>query len=486
MTDGRVDPGRAEGRARRDSSWRRELAVAVVVAVVSFVVAADFEFFEAFASWSRAYEAWDVDEVVVALVISVASMGVFSWRRYREVVAEARRLESAEGALADTERRSRSLFDFNPLAIVALDREGRVVEVNAATERLTGYPASELRGAHFNALIKSEDQPFASTAFAQVLGGDPIQVDVRIVGSDGEDVELRATALPIVVEGEVVGTYDMIEDITVSNRMRRDLEQSTRAAEAANEAKSLFLANMSHEIRTPLTALLASAELLEDTELDAAQETLLSRMSRSGNRLLRLVDELLDFSRIEAGVAQIQHAPFNLVEVVAEVAEPARRSAQAQQLNFRCDLSSGLPDTVHGDPARLLQVLSNLLSNAMKFTDQGVVTLSVRGSARNRTPGGDPREEPGVLFAVSDTGIGLHSQDRERVFDSFAQVDASMTRRYDGSGLGLAICKQLVTQMGGTIWVDSSPMQGSTFSFWLPLIPPDTTRPPEDPEAVGG
>jgi PAS domain S-box-containing protein len=485
MEAGRVDLGRADGRNRSGSSWRRELAVAVGVAVVSFAVAASLELFEAFVSWSRAYEAWDVDEVAVALVISVVSLGVFSWRRYREVRAEARQLELAEKALANTERRSRSLFDFNPLAIVALDRDGRVVEANAATERLTGYPAGELRGVHFNALIKPEDQPIASTAFAQVLGGDPLQVDVRIVGSDGEEVELRATALPIVVEGEVVGTYDMIEDITASNQMRRDLEQSTRAAEAANEAKSLFLANMSHEIRTPLTVLLASAELLEDTELDSAQESLLSRMSRSGNRLLRLVDELLDFSRIEAGAAQIEHMPFKLSEVVAQAAEPARRSAQAKRLDFRCDVASGLPG-MQGDPARLLQVLNNLLSNAMKFTDQGVVTLSVTGSARNRTPGGGPREDPGVLFAVTDTGIGLHAQDCERVFDTFAQVDASMTRRYDGSGLGLAICKQLVTRMGGIIWVESSPLKGSTFSFWLPLSPPGTGGPTEDPEAVDG
>jgi PAS domain S-box-containing protein len=474
MASASSGPGTAGWRSRRSTSSARELAVVVAMALAAFSVSTQLELFEHFVSWSRAHEGWDADEVVVALVISVASLSAFSWRRFREVDAEARRLEGTEKALLDAERRARSLFDFNPLPIVSLDSEGRLVEVNTAAEQMTGYQADELEGVHFNALINPEDQKFASAAFTKVLRGDPLQVDVRIVDKNGADVELRATAIPIVVAGEVVGTYDMVEDVTAANRLQRDLERTTRAAEAANEAKSLFLANMSHEVRTPLTTLLAATEILSDTQLDTSQRQLLARMSRSGDRLLRLVDELLDFSRIEAGAIRIQHQPFKLATVVAEAAEQASQAAAAKNLGFRSLIEPNVPAVVEGDAGRLLQVLGNLLSNAVKFTDDGTISLTVSRSTGE--PGrADGSEVHGLRFAVTDTGIGVQARDQQRVFESFAQADPSMTRRHEGSGLGLAICKQLVTQMGGTIWVESVPGEGSTFAFSLPLVA--STRP---------
>ncbi|MET1133928.1 MAG: ATP-binding protein [Aeromicrobium sp.] len=239
----------------------------------------------------------------------------------------------------------------------------------------------------------------------------------------------------------------------------RELEHARDEALAASDAKSAFLANISHEIRTPLTTILATAELLEDTRIDDLQRTLLGRMDRSGRQLRALVESILDFSLIESGNAELHAAELDLHALVDDVLDAHRPRAASRGLLLECDLPPDLRPVVVGDATRVFQVVSNLVDNALKFTDSGEVRLLVRV---------DPADDF-VEFVVRDTGIGIRPEDQELVFESFRQVDGSTTRKAGGSGLGLAICRELTELMGGTLTVDSQLGRGSTFRARIPL-----------------
>jgi signal transduction histidine kinase len=232
----------------------------------------------------------------------------------------------------------------------------------------------------------------------------------------------------------------------------------------------MFLANMSHEIRTPLTTVLASAELLEDTPLDDLQGGLLARMRRAGEQLTSLVEGILDFSRVEAGELELRPVVFDLRAVVDDLAEAYAPRAHGAGLAFTSRVDPRLPDAVVGDRQRLVQVVTNLLDNALKFTHRGWVELDVR-------PGEGPAGEGWVDIAVRDTGIGIAERDRATVFESFRQVDGSATRQYGGSGLGLAICRELTELMGGSVEVGSELGSGSTFLVRLPLAAAELPEP---------
>ncbi len=253
-----------------------------------------------------------------------------------------------------------------------------------------------------------------------------------------------------------------------------ELEVARDAALAASEAKSTFLANMSHEIRTPLTKVLATAEILEDTPLDDLQLNLLEKMNRSGELLKSLVESILDFSRIQDGKLQLASRPYDLHGMVTDAAEACELRAIQTGTRFQWHLDPLVPRMVVGDPGRLLQVLSNLLDNALKFTHQGQVSLTALPA---RASGDGVPWAAGVEFVVRDTGIGIPEKDQTAIFEVFSQVDGSATRRYEGTGLGLAICKQLTGLMGGTICVRGELGVGSTFTVRLPL----TVAPPAPP-----
>ena len=387
------------------------------------------------------------------------------------VHAASEQISLTERALAESTERYRSLFAYNPHAAFSLDLRGRFTDANVIAQRLSGYSLAELCEMEFSALICTEDLPRAHAAFAGAVSLQPQQLEASMVHRDGHRIEMSLTAVPVVVGHEVVGVHGVAEDVTERNELRRELERTRRIAEEASATKSLFLANMSHEVRTPLTSLLAATELLAETDLaaHAHEGNLLGIIHRSGGKLLRLVNDILDFSRIEAGKVELDTAELSLSGVVRDAVAWSTPLAERSGLALTARVDPALPDIVVGDAGRISQVLTNFLGNALKFTREGEIVLLV--DLEHAGP-----EVVHVRFLVEDTGIGISPEQLAKLFQAFTQADASITRQYGGTGLGLAISRNLVSLMGGTVSATSTPGRGSRFVFTLPLEVPATAQ----------
>lgn len=253
----------------------------------------------------------------------------------------------------------------------------------------------------------------------------------------------------------------LIGEIEERKQIGKELEKSRDAAEAASRAKSDFLANMSHEIRTPMNAILGMADLLWESPLDQEQKKYVQVFKNSGEHLLQLINDILDVSKVEAGHLELENTCFDLDELIGKTGEVMAMRAHGKGLELTCQITDDVPVHLMGDSSRLRQIFVNLIGNAIKFTEEGEVSLDVRRS----TPVSDVDNTVELLFAVTDTGIGIKPEKQEAIFDSFTQAEFSTTREYGGTGLGLTISKWLVELMGGRIWAESQLGEGSTFSF---------------------
>ena len=358
-----------------------------------------------------------------------------------------------------------SLVRNSPVAIVTTDLDANVVSWNPAAEKLFRYAQAEALGRNIDHLVTTEDIRAEAVNYSrQTLSGDLVHTITRRARKDGTLVDVELLSVPVIVAGEQVGDIVIYHDIT-------ELQRARQEAEAANQAKSAFLATMSHEIRTPMNAIIGMGGLLLNTALTPEQQDYAEIIRHSADALLTIINDILDYSKIEAGKMELENAPFDLRDCLEAILDLLTTQAAHKGLDLAYLMDDGAPATIVGDVTRLRQILLNLLNNALKFTERGEVVLSVA----TRLLDGHRHE---LHFAVRDTGIGIPPDRINRLFQSFSQVDPSTTRKYGGTGLGLAISKRLSELMGGTMWVESEVGKGSTFHFTITAeaAPAVTTR----------
>ena len=406
-------------------------------------------------------------------------------------VTDQRRVEQA---LSESERHHRELVENASDLVTVLSVEGVVQYMSPSAQRLLGYGPAELLGHSVFEFVHPDDAPPVADTIRRDMAapGTPNAVAFRIrhrgggwrvLEAIGQAHEVRPGEYGIIVNSRDVTDRKLSEEVQQS--LMRELRVAHRAAEAATRAKSEFLASMSHEIRTPLHAILGLTELLLDTELTAEQRRQLELANDAGDVLLTLLNDILDFSKIEAQHVDLEAIAFDLPALVHTTARLFAVATNKRNLELLVDVGADLPRYVRGDPTRLRQILTNLLDNAVKFTDHGeiVVAANLDGIGDGI---GDGRAT--VRLAVRDTGIGIGPDKTETIFTEFSQVDASTTRRYGGTGLGLAIARRLVRLMGGDIAVASVVGQGTTFSFTLtwPVEPLPSSEGVTAPVPMGG
>jgi PAS domain S-box-containing protein len=367
-----------------------------------------------------------------------------------------------EESLAAQKDFLQTLIDAQPDLVFAKDTESRLILVNEAFCRVAGVTREEVLGTtgleYHNpedaALYRRMEQLLFST-------GEPTRNEERIGGQAGAAGMYETIKVPHRdAAGQITGLIGVSREITARKQAEDELLKAKEQAEAATVAKSQFLANISHEIRTPLNGIIGMTSLLFTTLLDDEQIDYVETIQASGNTLLTLINDILDFSKMESGHFKLDALPFALAGCVNRVVSMSTPQAREKGLRLVTELAADLPSHIVGDATRLGQVLGNLVSNAVKFTDRGQVVLAVSVHARAASA-------IELLFSVRDTGIGIPADKLDTLFERFTQVDNSTTRRHGGTGLGLAISQWLVERMGGRLWVDSTLGEGSTFSFTI-------------------
>jgi PAS domain S-box-containing protein len=372
----------------------------------------------------------------------------------------------AEEALRKSEQRARliseSIDDVFWMADTTIDQ---MVYVSPAYERIWGRSRESLYQdpKSFLEAVHPQDRPRVLSDLQREKSGLPFDHEYRILRPDGSLAWIWDRGFPVRDAHHRVELYvGLAQDITERKRAAAELERAKEVAEAASRAKSEFLANMSHEIRTPMNGILGMTELALTTRLTPEQGEYLEMIKSSADSLLVVINDILDVSKIEAGKLDLELREFNLEEILGSALKVLGLQANSKGLELNLYMQPGMPELVVADADRLRQIVINLVGNAIKFTERGKVTVRV---------GCDPGKAGTIClrFSVQDTGIGIPVEKQRTIFDAFSQADASVTRRYGGTGLGLTISRRLVEMMGGRIWLESVPGEGSTFQFTVPL-----------------
>ena len=405
------------------------------------------------------------------------------------------------------EKLARSIIEQAAEAVVVCDGQGKIIRFSNTASRICGRDPTFKRFDEIFHLKRSSGDEKVSPVFAALQGSTLLRDEVRFEREDGkvfylllnsgplrgaddriigcvvtladiselklaeevlreahDDLEIRVrertSELSQAKEELEVINEELLAEISEHERLEDNLIVAKESAEAAVQAKAAFMANMSHELRTPMNAIIGMTSLLLDEPLTAEHKDYLETIRNSGDALLMLINEVLDFSKLEREKAELEYQPFDLRKCIEDALDLVTARAADKNLELAYAMDGVVPDMIICDPARLRQVLTNLLDNAVKFTDQGEVEVSVKGSSLDW--GGYE-----ISFEIRDTGVGIPAESMGKLFQAFSQVDQSYAKRYSGTGLGLAICKRLVELMGGKIWVDSIPAKGSKFHFTI-------------------
>ena len=373
-----------------------------------------------------------------------------------------------EAQLAEQLRFVEVLLEATPTAIYLKDTQGRYLRFNKAFEDLFGVDRADWIGKTVFELAPPASAQFMHAKDLELLRDKTVQTYEAdfIHRKTGERRDGLYWKAPLTnVDGEVTAVVGTILDITAKNRAEAELREARRVAEAASQAKSDFLANMSHEIRTPMNGVIGMTDLALDTALTAPQREYLNVVKNSAQSLLVILNDILDFSKIEAGKLNIEAVEFSLLESLDTTLKAIEVRATGKGLSLERHLAPDLPSRIVGDSVRIGQIVTNLCDNAIKFTAQGRIVVSVL--ARPKLGLADRIE---LQFSIQDSGIGIAPDKQQGIFEAFSQADSSTTRQFGGTGLGLTICARLVSLMGGRIWVESEPGRGSTFHFTVTVL----------------
>jgi PAS domain S-box-containing protein len=372
-----------------------------------------------------------------------------------EIIGLARKIERMARSLQQVEASYKGIVEDQPDLICRYKNDGKITFVNGAYARAVNRKRNELVGVDF---------PYFAPGAA--IADEPYTFESEMVFNDGRRLWIRWTQRAIKDDERNTMEYQAVgHDITERKEAEAALLRAKEAAEAADRAKSEFLAIVSHELRTPINAIIGFSKMLFSTSLNLDQKEQVEMINSSGLALEKIIADILNLSKIDSGKIDIDHAPFSLRNCVQEICAFFALKARSLALGLDSKVDAGVPEIVNSDESRIRQILTNLIGNALKFTERGGVSLEVSCARGEPIEPGSPRRVARLFFAVKDSGIGIPADKLDHLFLPFSQVDTSSTRRRGGTGLGLIISKRLCELMGGTISVESHVGEGSTFRF---------------------
>lgn len=388
-------------------------------------------------------------------------------------------------ALREKEMQNRLIMENVIDGIITINEKGMIQSFNRSAEKIFGYTHQEMVGQDVKILMaKADSERYDSFLQNYLRGGETkvINVELEGVGKRKDDstfqLDLGVSELVMPEGRQFIG---VCRDITQRKEEEKKIIQAKEEAEKANRTKTEFLSKMSHELRTPMNSILGMSDLLADTKVTSEQKKYVEIIQSAGENLLNLINDILDLSKIEAGEVKLEKIPFDLGELIEKTIDLVKYKADEKGLELSYRFSSGVPTRLLGDPYQLGRIIINIVGNALKFTEQGAITLSVEMDRRDEA-------ECSILFTITDTGIGIPAEHLKSIFDRFNQADSSTTRHYGGTGLGLTISKNLVEMMNGRIWVVSQVGRGSVFCFTVRFAVQDQAQelPPVVLDGLGG
>lgn len=396
---------------------------------------------------------------------------------FRGVMIDITERKKAEEEIQRKKAFLEQLIEGAPEAIVQCDTKGNLEKINDEFIKLFGYSRKETLGRNIDELVSSEDQRKEAVGITkEVSGGKKVAIETLRQHKNGTPVYVSILSTPIIVNKKQVGIYAIYRDITERKRAEQDFIIAKQKAEEAAKAKQQFLSTMSHEIRTPLNSVLGMTHLLIQADPRSDQMEYLNALKFSGENLLVLINDILDFSKIESGMVFFEQADFNIKEIINGIKQSFLFRTEEKGITFDTNVDPELPDSIVGDPIRLNQVLTNLIGNAVKFTEKGSITVDL--NLKQKTT-----ENVEIEFSVTDTGIGIPKDKLANIFESFKQAGTDITRKYGGTGLGLAITKKLIELQNSAIFVESRVGKGSKFYFSL-NFPKSKIKPEHKPVEI--